>query len=192
MKRIENIKNTLRYLKSYNQRKRKPLEKLNFEVHVVDHCNLNCKGCDNFSCLAEESYADLEIFRRDLTRIKDLFGNRVSSVCLIGGEPFLNPEIYKFCDIARNIFTDEELYIITNGTLLNKLNEITYESLRINRVTVKITRYPISFDYDTAMANLISKGIKTEFFAGDIELKELYCRPVDIEGRQNPKQLLNK
>ncbi|MDR2479129.1 MAG: hypothetical protein LBD48_07440, partial [Treponema sp.] len=29
---------------------------LNLSVHLADHCNLNCKGCDNFSCIADEKY----------------------------------------------------------------------------------------------------------------------------------------
>ena len=28
--------------------------KMSFEIHLAEHCNLNCKGCDNYSPVAEE------------------------------------------------------------------------------------------------------------------------------------------
>ena len=31
-------------------------------LHLTDHCNLNCRGCDNFSPLAPDTYADINIF----------------------------------------------------------------------------------------------------------------------------------
>ena len=27
---------------------KKPKKKLRVEIHIVNHCNLNCRGCDNF------------------------------------------------------------------------------------------------------------------------------------------------
>lgn len=27
-------------------------DSIDFEVHLCDHCNLNCRGCDNFSPVA--------------------------------------------------------------------------------------------------------------------------------------------
>jgi len=40
------------------------------ETHLVEHCNINCKYCDHFSCIAEEKFADINVFTRDLQRIK--------------------------------------------------------------------------------------------------------------------------
>lgn len=41
-----------------------PKSKLRVEIHVVDHCNLNCRGCDNFSCIAKPFFWILMNSRR--------------------------------------------------------------------------------------------------------------------------------
>jgi hypothetical protein len=32
------------------------------EMHIVDHCNLNCAGCNHFCSLAEPFYISIESF----------------------------------------------------------------------------------------------------------------------------------
>ena len=43
-------------------------KQIRFIVDIVDHCNLNCKGCGHFSPLASKSFLDLETFENDLRR----------------------------------------------------------------------------------------------------------------------------
>ncbi len=43
------------------------------ETHLVDHCNLNCKGCSHFSPLSSPNFADYNQFTKDLTRLSELF-----------------------------------------------------------------------------------------------------------------------
>jgi hypothetical protein len=31
------------------------------EIHIVDHCNLNCAGCNHFTALAKEYYIEKEL-----------------------------------------------------------------------------------------------------------------------------------
>ena len=49
------------------QRKKKltPKQKLQFEVDIASHCNLNCKCCSQFSCIADEEFIDVDQMRRD-------------------------------------------------------------------------------------------------------------------------------
>lgn len=49
-------------------------KKIKFEVHITEHCNLNCKYCFHFSPLAKEEYLTLEEYERDLARLSELFG----------------------------------------------------------------------------------------------------------------------
>ena len=44
-------------------------KQIRFIVDIVDHCNLNCKGCGHFSPLASKSFLDLETFENDLRRL---------------------------------------------------------------------------------------------------------------------------
>ena len=43
------------------------------EVHLVDHCNLNCKGCGHFSLIGEVWFADLDKYVQDMSQLKRLF-----------------------------------------------------------------------------------------------------------------------
>ena len=49
---------------------KKEREKIKFEIHLAEHCNLNCKCCNNFSPLANEEYLNYDIFLRDIQRMK--------------------------------------------------------------------------------------------------------------------------
>ena len=131
-----------------------PQEKLAFSCHLADHCNLRCKGCDNYSPAAPARFTNHEVFRRDLVRIREIFGNRVSSIQLLGGEPLLNPEIDRFLITARQIFTEAdqtEISIVTNGVLLNAMPDHFWQTCREQAVVVRYTWYPIPVDYEAAV-----------------------------------------
>jgi len=69
------------------------LELDTIEFHISDTCNLNCKYCSMFSALAQEnSFPDINAYCRDLKQLKKYFRS-VKRVKLLGGEPFLNPEL---------------------------------------------------------------------------------------------------
>jgi len=36
---------------------------IELEMHIVDHCNLNCAGCNHFCPLAEPFYISLKEFQ---------------------------------------------------------------------------------------------------------------------------------
>lgn len=64
---------------------KKPRERIKFELHLAEHCNLNCKCCNNFSPLAKAEYLDLEVFRKDIRRMHELFGGEAEQITLMGG-----------------------------------------------------------------------------------------------------------
>ena len=86
----------------------------NLTIHLASHCNLNCWGCDNFSPLSEECYADLNIFAKDIACLSKFLKNRVSRIELLGGEPLLHPNIENFLPIARMAFPETPIKIVTN------------------------------------------------------------------------------
>ena len=52
-------------------------DKIRFIVDIVDHCNLNCKGCGHFSPLAPKSFLDIETFETDLRRLNVLLNGEI-------------------------------------------------------------------------------------------------------------------
>ena len=59
----------------------------NFEIHLNDHCNLNCKSCLHFVPLAKpDSHYPLDEFERDIKRLCSLFDGKFGWIHLLGGE----------------------------------------------------------------------------------------------------------
>ena len=70
------------------------------EFEVTHHCNLNCRGCNHFAPLSEKKFGDLEQFVKDLERIHQMV-DQIGHIQLPGGEPLLNPELYRFIEESR-------------------------------------------------------------------------------------------
>ena len=101
-----------------------------FDVNLVDHCNMKCKGCLRFSNLVMEPfYANFNQMINDWKRIKQLFWG-VERIKLMGGEPLLNPELCKYIEQARNIFPDADIMVTTNALLINENCTELFETMK--------------------------------------------------------------
>lgn len=116
---------------------------VHLETHVCDHCNLNCKACNNFSPFVKEpSYTDIDRFERDLKRLTELFSG-IGRFFLLGGESLLAPELC--CDMIRcfrKYFPTNELRVLTNATLILSMKQGFWNCLRENDVIIHISLYP--------------------------------------------------
>lgn len=112
------------------------------EFHVADHCNLNCKGCATFSPLCEKDvFAEIGQFRRDIARVKELIPF-IRTIQIMGGEPLLNPHLSEFIKATREVYPYSGLRLVTNGTLLDRLEEEKWQTIIDNKVTINISCYP--------------------------------------------------
>ena len=136
-----------------------PHAMLRFVVHVVEHCNLHCKGCGHFSPLAEEEYLDIEEYRKDCRRLSELFGGEAEKIDLIGGEPLLHPELPEIMRITREAFPVGKISILTNGVLFPSMEEEFWSSCRENRIHIVPTKYPIRVDYEKWQEYAQERGI---------------------------------
>jgi len=162
-----------------NMFRRRYIEQLDF--HVVDHCNLNCKGCNHFSPLVKESFADVKSFESDMKQLSSLVGDTIQKINLIGGEPLLHPEISQFATIAKKFFTNARITLITNGLLVEEMPQKFWETMKAHDVCIKYTRYPINFDYDK-MSNVVrEKGVRVINDWADI--KYFWRIPLNISER---------
>ena len=133
------------------------------EYHVAWHCNLKCKGCTHYCNLYEEPrFGDPEKFRAHLLRLRQLFDN-ITTIRLMGGEPFLNPDLSVFAQIAREVFPDTDLRVVSNGLLIPKADARVLQSLRDNQATVDISTYPPTAKMlDKITSRLDSAGVPWE------------------------------
>ena len=120
------------------------LEKI--DIHLTDHCNLNCRSCTHFSPLAEEFYLSLEGFETDLTRLSQLTNGQIGQIFMLGGEPLLHPELIKFFPIARRLFPETKLIIITNGILLPQQTDDFWQACKDNNIQIWVSLYKLNVD----------------------------------------------
>ncbi len=125
----------------YNKDQSLPiLDYLEIELNWV--CNLNCRGCCDFSNLADEpQYYDLDEYERDLNRMSELFSNIVK-IRLLGGEPLLNKDLTRYVMITRQIFPETNLRITTNGLLIPKLSDDKLDVIKKCDCSFDISNYP--------------------------------------------------
>ncbi len=111
------------------------------EFHLSAHCNLKCKGCSQFSPIANEWFASLAEHTSDMKRLSNIFSN-IKTIRLIGGEPLLNPEIEDFIIVTRKYFPESNICIATNGTLLESMPQSFWDTCRICNIKINWTLYP--------------------------------------------------
>lgn len=121
-------------------------ERINFGFHIVEHCNLNCASCNNFSPLADVEFLSFESFKRDIERMGILFNHECSYIRLLGGEPLLHPDIADFIKTSRENFHTGIIELITNGTLLANKDKEFWRVCHDYDATIFLTVYPISIN----------------------------------------------
>lgn len=113
-----------------------------FEYHVVDHCNLNCKGCGHCANLFDRpSYGNIDIFERDMKRLSELFMG-VGLIRLLGGEPLLSSDLEQYINVTRKYYKYAEVHIVTNGILVLSKEKAFFQFLKEKGIIVDISVYP--------------------------------------------------
>ena len=124
------------------------------DVLVTERCTLACSHCNMFMPHFEApTHRDFKTIINDI----DSFFNMVDYVSifhLVGGEPFLYPNIE---DVVRHIVTNymdkmDKLIITTNGTI--KPKDSMLELLKINDVILSVS------DYTDKLENIKTKVLK--------------------------------
>ncbi len=110
------------------------------DVLLVDHCNLQCAGCDHFSYMSEPWFIDLKSLKEQLEIIKENIP-WLEAVSLWGGEPLLHPDIIEICKITRNIFPKQQITIGSNGILIQTLSENDLQVLQDLKIGFQISYY---------------------------------------------------
>jgi MoaA/NifB/PqqE/SkfB family radical SAM enzyme len=169
----------------FSRIKLRPLKRLRLCIHLSDHCNLNCRGCDNFSPIAPERNVDISVFERDIARIAELTGGILGDLQMLGGEPLLHPDTHALMATARK-YIKGPIKIVTNGILLPKQPDKFWICCRVNDIQITVTKYPINIDHDKIERLAKSFGVKFSYYGDTGEkLKEMMCDPFDLDGKQN-------
>lgn len=161
-----------------------------FEVHLVDHCNLNCQCCDNFSPLAEEHFVEKESFTNDFKQLSNLDSNgKIKSMRLLGGEPLLHPYINYFLKTSRKYFPDADIRLTTNGINLATMPKAFWETCKENAIIIEITYYPIKINKGLIKELAEIYGVTVvPFDRTDRIIKTSYRNPIRAKKVGDPKE----
>lgn len=175
-------------LERKREEKLRPLKKLQFEIDITDHCNLNCKCCSQFSCIADEEYIDIQNMERDCKRLGEIFDGEAERIYLIGGEPLLHPKITDCMLIVRKYFPYGKISIFTNGILLLKCDDEFWNTCRENRISILVTKYPIDLKYEEMIEKAKKEEVKFDFFGSSEDFKYMSSLGLDLEGKQDEEK----
>ncbi len=154
-----------------------------FEVHLTEHCNLNCQSCFHFSPLAQEEYADLLSFENDFKRLAQITKGKIKSLSLMGGEPLLHPKCTEFFKIARKYFPNSNILLVTNGILLFETDELFWENMQKYNIILSPTIYPINLDWNKITQIAEKYNINIHYFNN---IKYSQKIPIQLDGTLNP------
>jgi len=157
--------------------RRKPVL-YHFEIHITDHCNLNCKGCAHFSNLCKPTFANLGEFESDMRAMAGHFSH-VEQIYLLGGEPLLHPQVAQFVRVAREIFPDTRIYLMTNGTLVTRMAEEFWRAMAETGTILLADSYPIGLPVDEINRLGSEHGVTVEWTP---ERQQFFKIPIDPAG----------
>ncbi len=162
-----------------------PKASIHIEVNINKNCNLNCKGCDHFAPIAEADILELSVFERDMKRLAEIMTGYINRIILLGGEPLLNKKLLDYVKIARLCLPDTEVFIATNGTLLDKMKNDFWSGLKENKAGLMVTKYPVNLDYNALRKQAEAMGIVWEYLGSSESGRFLWHFPLDISGKQD-------
>lgn len=134
--------------------------------HLADHCNLNCAGCNHFSPLTKEKYADLTLLEKNIQRLMEVLD--ISEFNFVGGEPLLHPDVISAIKIVRKYY-DGILNITTNGILLKKFNKAVFNEYNVN---VIVSDYHL---FDGTCSTLDKEFFKYNYISDIHNMKQSKC-----------------
>lgn len=191
-KKSENINSTDNYTNYTDILKRiTPNPDFQFTIDIVDHCNLNCKGCDHFCPISEKNFLSLQDYQKDLEQLSRLCnnGSLIKMVGLEGGEPLLHPNVIDFMQITRQYCPKAEINLLTNAILLPDIEKDFYIACNKYNITLLITKYPLKIDFNK-IENLASKyNVKLVYFNNFDKIEKTSWKiPFDTAGRQDVQE----
>lgn len=115
------------------------------EIYITNVCNYSCTHCQSFNNYAFKGHQRWDDYKSEYELLSQKLN--IDVIQLIGGEPTLNPDFYKWLKGVSKLWPNSKLQIATNGTALDKITDEVYNILIKNKGTLWITCHDIKL-YD--------------------------------------------
>ncbi len=125
-------------------------------IPITERCTLRCKNCiTHMPYFSEPQDYRIQDLRDDFQRLFQMV-DYIGCLNIVGGEPFLNHELYEVLDELDIEYKDQigQIIIITNGTVLP--DSKTMEKIAsLDKVEVRISDYSQTIPYANRIEKLI-------------------------------------
>ena len=157
------------------------------EIPIVAGCNLKCNNCSYFcNYIDEVIFVKLEEFKNDIR----VLTNKIRTDCIriLGGEPLLHPNISEFLIETRKAFPETNIYLVTNGILLPKMNKEFWQTLIDYNIALDISYYPIWGDNFKEIINLLKEHKIINY---EVKDSTSFYDLINIKGNSDIKKTYN-
>ncbi|MDE7432050.1 MAG: 4Fe-4S cluster-binding domain-containing protein [Lachnospiraceae bacterium] len=153
---------------------------------VSERCSLKCKDCSFLMQYYQHPQnIDLEFYKPALDRFIETI-DYISEFRIYGGEPFMNPDMYKLLKWYKGCEKINTLSIYTNGTIIP--NARTLESMKSKKVKVHISNYGHNMDKVDKLVKVLEQEGITYF-----ERKyDTWCNAGDLSPKNHTGQKLEE
>ena len=120
------------------------------EIDIVLGCNLRCIYCTHLS-----PYRKGYIPTEKIVYWFETWSEKIhpTEIKILGGEPFLHPELATVIFQAREIWKDQKIGLATNGLLIQKAPQNVFDALKEAKVVVHISDHSdADLPYDEIVA----------------------------------------
>lgn len=160
------------------------------EMHVMDACNLNCRGCTHFSPLFSKGIPDFSSRIQDIKKLSEKV-DCILKFYILGGEPFLNPELPLYLKEIRGLLPETKIILMSNGLLIPTANAETMEAIKENNIKVKISEYSPTHKYKEEITSSLEKYSIAYEYSG-IAGKQMFNIPISIsENSKYPQKCIS-
>ncbi len=154
------------------------------ETELSHICNLNCRGCCDFCNLQNGgSFYDYDSYCSDLRQMKKLFWG-IEKIRLMGGEPFLTPNLIEYVKYTKSLFPDSDIRIVTNGLLIPDYPDASLRELSAIGCRIEISGYPPTIKAKKQIADKLNRN-RVRFLFGVPML--LFWKNILSKGRRDPE-----
>lgn len=121
----------------------------NLDVHVTHDCNFQCENCAHFM---QHKFRGTHIPLEEMESWYSNWYQRImpTNLGLLGGEPFLHPNLPEMCHLTRKYFPNSKIEIVTNLTLIHLHPELWKDLIESN-IELSISIHSRDPDYVKVM-----------------------------------------
>lgn len=89
------------------------------DIYINNLCNRTCEGCVAYSNFAFTGHYDYKTSEEYLKKWNEII--YIDEINLLGGEPFLHPDLFSWIDGVKHIFNNTKNFVLTTGLGIDQL-----------------------------------------------------------------------